>query len=107
MSTRTPEAVRQYADAVIETLTGDFPDLRNPIIASIVRGHIYAHAETGDRMEVIVDSPRVAMWRLVANRDNHGRVRLGCWEGDPTTAMQERLGRLNEALRVIPMEAGR
>ena len=107
MSTLTPEAVRQYANAVIDLLAGDFPDLRDPVTADIVRGHIYAHAETPGRMEVIVDNPVNARWRLTGDRDNPGRVRLGCWHVDPSEAVREREQRLNAALRAIGQEMQR
>lgn len=103
--TRTPEAARQYADAVIETLAGDFPDLRDPVIADIVRGHIYRHAsDPGGFLEVIVDDPISARWRLTGYRNEPGRVRLACWRQNLTEDDTEREQRLNAALRAIGTE---
>jgi hypothetical protein len=101
VSTFTPEAVRQYADAVIETLASDFPDLRDPVVADIVREHIYTHAATGRGLEVIVDNPVSARWRLVDNHADPGRVTIGCWRVKPSPGDREREQRLQAALRAI------
>jgi hypothetical protein len=101
---RTPEAVRQYADDVVRLLAADFPDLQDPVVADIVRGHIYRHAsDPGGFLEVIVDDPISARWRLVAapGRSQQGRVRLACRRLNPREADLEREERLNAALQTI------
>lgn len=92
-----------YASAVISILAGDFPDLRNEITAEIVRKHIYAYThDTGHGgCEIIIDNPATANWRLVANRDDSGRVSLACWRYHPTEADYQRLDRLNAALDAL------
>ena len=108
MSTRTPEAARQYADDVIRVLAPEFPDLEDVVIASIVRRRIRTHAETPGRLEVIVDNPVNANWKLVADRDHPGRVRIGCWHIPPLSdSVRERQERINAALAAIGTETQR
>ena len=91
-----------YANAVIDVLRSDFPDLNDPMIASIVRKHIYAHAHTpGGGLEIIVDDPYFANWRLVPLWHGQGRVRLACWRVPTPASDQERERRLNAALNAI------
>jgi hypothetical protein len=95
-----------YACAVADALAGDFPDLRDPVVAGIVRKHVYAHARTGRGLEVILDSPVAANWRLVSPRD--ARIRVACWKQNPSDADRERIERLNSALdALVSTEAGR
>lgn len=66
---RTAEAeMDSYANAVIAALASDFPDLRDPMIAGIIRKAVYVNARGSSRVgfEVIVDDPFTANWRLVA-----------------------------------------
>ena len=96
-----------YADAVIGALAGDFPDLNDPVIAEIVHRHVCAHVQHPGRLEVIVDDPFRARWRLTGNRDQPGRVRLGCWYQKPSSKDEERLARLNTALDALDVEVQR
>ncbi len=95
-----------YASAVIGVLAGDFPDLRDPIVASVVRKHICANARTGRGLEVIVDDPFTSNWRLVPEFGRSQTVRLACWKLHPAEADHERLRRLNAALAAIPAAGG-
>jgi hypothetical protein len=88
-----------FACAVTDALAADFPDLRDPVVAGIVRKHVYAHARTGRGLEVILDSPLRADWRLVSARD--ARIRVGCWKADPSGADRERAERLNAVLETL------
>lgn len=93
-----------YASAVIGVLAGDFPDLNDPVIAGIVRKYVSSYAEAQDRgrhLEVIVDDPMFARWRLTGNRDKPGQVRLGCWYMNPSSEIREQQERLNAALDAL------
>lgn len=92
-----------YANAVLRALVGDFPQLRDFTVANVVRRNLYAHHHTnrGRGLEIIVDNPISANWRLIA-APKPGRVQLACWRTNLTGADQERLDRLNEALSQIP-----
>ena len=92
-----------YADAVIDTLAGDFPDLNDPIMADTVRTCMRAYMHTG-HLEVIMDDPISAQWRLIGHR---GRVQLACWRQTLTEDDQERLDRINEALQALGQETQR
>jgi hypothetical protein len=94
-----------YADAVIGALAADFPDLNDHMIAGIVRSHIctYLRMPQG-HLEVIIDNPINARWRIVGYRDKPGRVRLGCWHHNPSSEVRARLDRLNAALDAIDVE---
>lgn len=95
-----------YADAVIGVLARDFPDLlTKPEVAAVVREQIHAHLVTRCGMEVIVDNPYLANWRLVGDRET-GRVRLGCWKLNLNEYDRARFERLNGMLSMIPMEDG-
>ena len=108
MSTLTPEAASQYAHDVINALAADFTGLRNAVDAEVVREAVEDHAREGRLIEVIVDSPYFANWRLVPDPEHPGRVRIGCWRQRPLNdRYQERLDRINEALQAIPMEVQR
>jgi hypothetical protein len=93
-----PWVLDPYASAVVDVLTGDFPDLRDPVIAAIVRKHVYRYTRARGRLEVILDSPFLANWRLV-NRD--GRVQVACCRQSPAAADHERAERLNSALDAL------
>jgi hypothetical protein len=93
-----------YANAVIKVLAADFPDLRDPDVASIVRKHVYANARTQNLIEVIVDDPGRANWRLVQAPHDRRRVRLGCFRINAGQASQEREERLNAALDALDLE---
>ena len=96
-----------YADAVIDTLAGDFPDLNDPIMADTVRTCMRAYMHTG-HLEVIMDDPYLARWRLTADRDHPGRVRIGCWHTPPLSdSVREREARINAALAAIGTETQR
>jgi hypothetical protein len=96
-----------YANAVIDALSGDFPDLRDPVVADLVRKYIYAYARTGHPLEIIVDNPISARWRLVGDGNHSGRVRLACWRTNLGEDDIEQEQRLNEALRAIGTETQR
>ena len=91
-----------YTSAVLDVLVADFPDLRNPIVADVVRRNVYAHTRSGNRLEVIVDDPISANWRLIAAPHDRRRVHLACWRRNRTDADTERWNRLNAALDAIP-----
>ena len=91
----------RYASDVIAVLLDDFPDLRDPAIAGMVRNAVLRNARTQSGLEIIVDDPRRANWKLVAAARDRSRVRLGCWRVNLTDADRERLERLNAALDVI------
>ena len=100
----------EYANAVIDLLTADFPDLRDPVTADIVRERVTAHAANpGGFLEVIIDDPYSARWRLVAapGKAQRGRVRLTCRKPYPTQDDWDRELRLNEALQALGQETQR
>jgi hypothetical protein len=93
-----------YASAVIAVLCDDFPDLRDPVTAEIVRKHIWL-AHTGVRsLEVIMDDPISANWRLVRAPHDRRRVHLACWKLNRTEADSERWARLNAALDALEIQ---
>lgn len=94
-----------YANAVVNILSADFPDLRDPVTAGIVRKHIWlAHTGTRSHLEVIVDDPRTANWRLVGAFHARRRVHLGCWKVSPSESDLERVRRLNAALDALEIQ---
>jgi len=93
-----------YANAVIDVLAEDFPGLRDPVTASIVREHVYANVRRQCLIEVIVDDPGRANWRLVAAPHDRRRVHLGCWKLHRTEADSERWARLNAALDALEIQ---
>ena len=91
-----------YANAVVDALAGDFPGLRDPVTAGIVRKHVYLNAQGGGILgEIIVDNPTSANWRLVRDPRRPGRVKLRCWRPSLTVRDHEVLERLNTALRQL------
>jgi hypothetical protein len=102
--TAAPWALDPYANAVVDVLREDFPDLCHPDVASLVRKHVYLYvraertARTPQRLEVILDDPIRAKWRLV-NRD--GRLRVACWRVEVPDADQELADRVNAALNAL------
>jgi hypothetical protein len=91
----TPWELDPYTSKVVEALVGDFPDLQDPIVASIVRQHVYSYVRSKTRLEVILDDLYFANWRLVGH---DGHVRVACWRQNPIAAERERAERLNAAL---------
>lgn len=104
---RIREAIARdpYASAVIDALAGDFPDLRDPMVADAVRKAIYANARTRCGLEVIVDDPFASNWRLIPEFGRSATVRLACWRLYPCEADHERMCRLNAALAGITVPA--
>jgi hypothetical protein len=90
-----------YANAVLDALAEDFPGLSDPIVADVIRKAIYAHARNPGRLEVIVDDPFAARWRLRAAKPDERRVWLACWRTHMTEADWKRHERLNAALDAI------
>jgi hypothetical protein len=93
-----------YAIAVVNILSGDFPDLRDPVTAEIVREHVSANVRRQCLIEVIVDDPYFANWRLVPAPHDRRRVHLGCWRLNRTEADTERWNRLNAALDALEIQ---
>lgn len=91
----------RYADTIVEALADDFPDLRNPAVAAMVRRHVSVNAQTGRGVEVIIDNPSTARWRLIQAPDDPYRVHLGCWKVEMPVRDVECLNRLNTVLREI------
>ena len=56
---------------------------------------------TGAPMEVIIDHPVSARWRLISHE---GAVRLGCWRLVITDADQEILDRINDKIGKLTRE---
>ncbi|GLX06819.1 hypothetical protein Misp03_37460 [Microbispora sp. NBRC 16548] len=106
IATRRQTAAASYVAAVMAVLEEEFPGLRaDPYAAETVSDAIRKHAlKPGDWLEVIVDAPAVANWRVKADRDHPGRVRLACYRlPDLITADDEaREQRINDALLRIP-----
>ena len=99
-----------YASGVLHVLASDFPDLRDPEVAAIIRKAIWTHAHAPGHVgiQIIVDNPVNANWKLVPDKVNPGRVRLRCWKQNPIpAAAQERQDRLNEALQALGQETQR
>jgi hypothetical protein len=95
-------SAHNYASAVIRVLSEDFPDLNDETTRTIVRDAIERHVlSPTDMLEVIVDSPYSANWRLKADRNDIQRVRLSCYRMDPSDADRERERRINTALAAI------
>jgi hypothetical protein len=92
-----------YANAVVDTLSGVFPALRDPDVAAIVKKYVYANARTQCGLEVIVDDPRRANWRLIRAPHDRRRVHLACWKTARNDADAERWARLNIALDALEM----
>ena len=90
-----------YANAVIDILSGDFPDLHDPIVADVIRKQVYANAHIGCGIQVIVDDPFTANWRLIPAQHDRRRVHLACWRRNHTEADSERRARLNQALDAL------
>lgn len=103
MTTRTERQAGLYAATIVETLAGEFPDLRDPVVADVVRVHVAHFARTGAWLEVILDDPYFANWRRVRH---DGRLRVGCWRLNPSQADQEREQRVNAALDALSSEEG-
>jgi hypothetical protein len=93
-----------YANAVVSILSADFPDLRDPVTAEIVRQHVSANVRRQCLIEVIVDDPYFANWRLVPAPHDRRRVHLGCWRLNRTEADTERWNRLNAALDALEIQ---
>lgn len=98
---REAVAADPYASAVLDVLAGDFPDLRDPHVAALVRKRVYLNARVPGHLEVILDDPGRANWRLVGAAADRRRVHLGCWKLNRTNADRERLDRLNAALDAL------
>lgn len=92
-----------YTCGVVHVLASDFPDLRDPVVAAIVKKAIYINARGQGRVstEVIVDDPFTANWRLIPAPHDRGRVHLACWRRTRTDADAERWARLNAALDAL------
>jgi hypothetical protein len=92
-----------YACGVIHALASDFPDLRDPVVAGIVKKAVYVNARGLNRVgiEVIVDDPFSANWRLIPAPHDRRRVHLVCWRRNRTDADSERWARLNAALDAL------
>lgn len=96
--TAAPWTADPYANAVVDVLAGDFPDLADPMIAGIIRKHVYTYTRVKDRLEVILDEPFVASWRLIGHT---GRVQVACYRLHRTDADLARAERLNAALDAL------
>jgi hypothetical protein len=96
--TAGPREADAYACAVVNTLAADFPDLRDPVVAGVVLEHVYLYIRSNRYLEVILDAPPVARWRLIGHT---GHVELSCHRLNPTEDDQERLTRLNAALHAL------
>lgn len=94
-----------YACGVLHVLASDFPDLRDPVVAGIVKKAVYVNARGFDRVgfEVIVDDPFTANWRLIPAPHDRARVHLACWRKNRTEDDAERWARLNAALDALPV----
>ena len=87
-----------YACAVVEVLARHFPDLRLDGFAGHVRKWIYIQQRTSGPLEVILDSPVRANWRLVPHGNGRRGLRVGCWRPQPTDTDLDRERVINEAL---------
>lgn len=96
-----------YAIAVMNLLHAEFPDLLvgNGFILDqhgYVSCRIMEHARRPDpTLEVTLDHPLVANWRLLAEPRQPGRVRVGCFRVHLSPQEAEREGRVNAALAAI------
>lgn len=93
---------RAYSLAVVKALAQEFPDLTDATTAEIVSEAVRRyHLDPNTGLEVIVDSPYSANWRLRPDREHPGRVRLACYRFNRSQQDDERENRVNEALRAI------
>lgn len=91
-----------YSLAVVDVLSREFADLTDETTAEIVSEAVRRyHLDPNTGLEVIVDSPYSANWRLRPDREHPGRVRLACYRFNRSPQDEEREDRLNEALRAI------
>lgn len=101
--TKSKRKAENYADAVLGVLAQEFPQMNNASPdRDVVHRAISRHATTPTReLEVIVDSPGVANWRLRTHPQHADRVRLACYRPELTEADQAREHRINTALAQI------
>ncbi|MGP4027338.1 hypothetical protein [Actinomadura sp. 3N407] len=84
MRMKTPPS--QYADTVVEILSGEFADLAaDPAVARVLHRKIAEYvAGPAAGFEWIVDWPSVANWRLKPDQERPGRLRLACYKQTPS-----------------------
>lgn len=96
----------EYAASVVEVLVPEFPDLEDAGVAGIVERAVAAHRRSPDRtLEVILDSPLAANWRLRAATDGTATVRLSSYAYVSSEASTRKALRVNAALAAILDEA--
>jgi hypothetical protein len=98
-----PYVCDRYAVAVWDTLSQEFPALRQDMLAGLVHKMVYNNALTLCGIELIVDDPISANWRLTPAAHDRRRVRIGCWRVSPSPEDAERERRLNAALDALRM----
>ena len=105
MRTRIKQpAAYNYATGVMRVLSEDFPGLADETTRSIVEEAVERHAlNPKDTLEVIVDNPTLANWRLKADRNDPCRVRLSCYRFNETDSDRERVQRINTALAALSL----
>lgn len=87
------------AQQLVVALTEYFPDLRDASTADIVRDALHAFRLRSDAaLEIILDSPYCANWRLRADLARRGHTRIACYRHPMTPADQEREEHLNTTL---------
>jgi hypothetical protein len=91
-----------YATAVVRVLRDHFPDLADPIVATVVTDAVERHARNPEGpFEVIVDDPITAKWRLHADNRDRCRVLLYIHCQRPSEADAELSRTVNDALRAL------
>lgn len=98
------EKVSDYAESVIQILHKHFPDLAHDLLSTqIIRQAVARQAlSPSDSLEVIVDNPATANWRLKACRGHHrSEVRLACYRISERESDMELLRTVNDALSAL------
>lgn len=92
--------LERYAAAVLDILRPEFEFTAYDaeLIHDRVRHHALTHGAT---LEVIVDSPTFAYWRLRTHRNKPGRVRIACYRLPINEADREREDRINQQLEAV------
>lgn len=89
----------EYARAVLDILTAEFPHLPASRQADLLYSEVRAHVHTGQPLQLTI--PGYPNWKLTWSRDDPRRVAVVCWKVHPADVDLQRAERVNTALGVL------